>query len=135
MATNAFTVVVREVNQSPTLPVIAPQTIAELLPLTVTNTATETNIHSVTTGYTLVNPLSGMNIDSNGIFTWTPQQSQSHSTNIVTVVVANSNAFDTVNPVLTATNSFTVIVTESNVAPVLPSDRAADGQRAVAVDR
>ena len=119
-ATNTFTVVVKEINQPPTLSLIGIQTVAELAPLTVTNTATESNIHSVTSGYTLVNPLSGMNIDSNGVFTWTPSQAQSHSTNTVTVVVANSNTFDTVNPVLMATNSFTVIVTESNIAPVLP---------------
>ena len=119
-ATNTFTVVVKEINQPPMLPVIAPQTVIELLPLTVTNTAIETNIHSVTTSYTLVAPLAGMNIDSNGIFTWTPSQSQSHSTNIVTVVAANSNAFDAVNPVLLATNSFTIVVVESNVPPVLP---------------
>ncbi len=120
IATNSFTVVVKEVNQPPTLPVIAPQTIGELLQLTVTNTATETNIHSVTTSYTLVGSLSGMNIDTNGIFTWTPSQNQSPGTNTVTVVAANSNAFDLVNPVLSATNSFTVIVKEINVPPVLP---------------
>src|ERR1019366_4814137 len=33
----------------------------------------------------------------------------------------NSNPFDLVNPSLTATNSFTVIVKEVNVAPVLPA--------------
>ena len=85
---------------------IAPQTVSEQSPLIVSNTATESNINSVTTGYTLVAPLQGMNIDSNGVFTWTPSQSQSHSTNTVTVVVANTNAFDSVNPVLLATNSF-----------------------------
>ena len=110
----------KEINQPPTLPAIGLQTVAELAPLTVTNTAAETNIHSVTTSYTLVNPLAGMNIDSNGVFTWTPSQSQSHSTNTVTVAVANTNAFDTVNPVLTATNTFMVAVIESNMAPVLP---------------
>ena len=119
-ATNTFTVVVKEVNQPPVLPVVGSQTVNELNLLTVTNTATETNIHSTTTGYTLVSPLSGMNIDSNGIFTWTPQQNQSPGTNIVTVVAANTNAFDTVNPVLTATNSFTVVVQEVNQAPVPP---------------
>ena len=118
--TNSFTVVVQEVNQAPTLPNVGPQTVNELNLLTVTNTATETNIHSITTSYTLVAPLSGMNIDSNGVFTWTPQQAQSPGTNTVTVVVANTNAFDAVNPVLTATNSFTVVVNEVNQAPVLP---------------
>ena len=119
--TNTFTVVVKEINQPPTLPAVGIRTVSEQVQLTVIDTASETNIHSVTTSYTLVSPLSGMNINSNGIFTWTPSQGQSHSTNSVTVVVANSNPFDTANQVLQATNSFTVIVTESNIAPVLPS--------------
>ena len=42
--------------------------------LTVTNTASETNIHSITIGYTLINPPAGMTINTNGIITWTPQQ-------------------------------------------------------------
>ena len=119
-ATNTFTVIVKEINIAPTLPVIGTQTVNEQTLLTVTNTATEPNIHAVTTGYSLAGPLTGMNIDSNGIFTWTPSQSQSPGTNTVTVVVTNSDTFDTVNPTLTATNTFTVIVKEINIAPTLP---------------
>ena len=106
LATNSFSVVVTESNIAPVLPMVAPQSVGEQLPLTVTNTATEPNIHSITTGYALVAPLQGMNIDSNGIFTWTPGQTQSPGTNLVTVVVANTNVFDPVNPVLSATNTF-----------------------------
>ena len=47
--------------------------------MTVTNTATESNIHS-TLGYALVNPPAGMGIDANGVITWTPQQNQSPAT-------------------------------------------------------
>ena len=119
-ATNSFTVIVKEINVAPTLPVINPQTVNELTLLTVTNTATESNIHAVTTGYSLVSPLTGMNISTNGIFTWTPDQTQSPSTNTVTMVVTNKDSFDTVNPILTATNTFTVIVKEVNIAPALP---------------
>ena len=72
-----------------------------------TNTATESNIHS-TLGYALVNPPAGMGIDANGVITWTPQQNQSPSTNLVTTVVTNSNPYDPVNPYLSATNTFTV---------------------------
>jgi hypothetical protein len=39
-------------------------------PLTVTNTATEPNIHSITIGYTLVSPPVGMVIDTNGIISY-----------------------------------------------------------------
>ena len=117
-ATNTFTVIVNEVNVAPVLPVIGTQTVNELTLLTVTNTATESNIHS-TLGYSLINPPIGMAIDANGIITWTPQQSQSPSTNLITTIVTNSNPYDLVNPHLSATNSFTVVVNEVNVAPVL----------------
>ena len=111
--------VVQEVNVAPVLPVIPAQTVNELTLLTVTNTATETNIHA-TLGYTLVSPPAGASINTNGIITWTPSQTQSPSTNTLTTVVTNTDPFDLVNPHLSATNSFTVVVREVNVAPVLP---------------
>jgi hypothetical protein len=119
-ATNTFTVIVKEVNVAPVLPVIGTQTVTELGSLMVTNTATESNIHS-TLGYALANPPAGMSIDPNGIISWKPQQNQSPSTNLITTVVTNSNPYDLVNPHLGATNTFTVIVREANVAPVLPA--------------
>ena len=116
-ATNSFTVIVREVNQPPVLPVIPPQTVNELSLLTLTNTATTANIHSVLS-YRLVAPPSGMTIDTNGIVTWTPTQTQSPGTNLITAVATSRNPQDLVNPTLSATNSFTVIVQEVNVAPI-----------------
>jgi len=89
--------------------------------LTVTNTATNANIHSTITGYTLVNPPSNMVVSASGIITWTPAQTQSPGTNTITTIVTNSNPFDLVNPRLTSTNQFTVIVKEINVAPSLPT--------------
>ncbi len=120
-ATNSFSVVVNEVNVAPTLGVISPQTVNELATLTVTNAAAESNIHSATIGYTLVNPPAGAGINGSGVITWKPSPSQSHSTNVLTTVVSNSNPYDAVNPTLLATNSFTVVVKEINQAPVLPS--------------
>ena len=61
-----------------------------------------------------------MSISANGIITWTPAQNQSPCTNTITTVVTNSDPYDVVNPQLSATNSFTVMVREVNVAPVLP---------------
>jgi hypothetical protein len=81
----------------------------ELVPLTVTNTAAEANIHA-TLGYTLVNPPRGAVIDTNGIIMWTPLSSQSPGTNVITTVVTSFDALDIMNPQLSATNSFTVIV-------------------------
>ena len=56
----------------PSLPTIATQIVNELTLLTVTNTATNANIHSTITGYTLVSPPSNMVISASGIITWTP---------------------------------------------------------------
>ena len=116
-ATNSFTVIVKEVNVAPSLPVISQETVNDLALLTVTNTATETNIHSITLGYGLISPPTptGAGISANGIITWTPSQSQGPSTNTITTVVTNSNPYDLVKPNLTATNSFKVIV----FAPVI----------------
>jgi hypothetical protein len=116
-ASNSFTVIVQEVNVAPVLGVIPTQTVNELTLLSVTNSASEPNQRSTTIGYALVNPPAGMSIDSNGVITWTPSQSQSPSTNTVTTVVTNSNPYDTLNPELTATNSFTVMVDTAPLAP------------------
>jgi hypothetical protein len=120
-STNSFTVIVKEVNVPASLPTISTQIVNELTLLTVTNSATNGNIHSTITGYALVSPLAGMSISAGGIFTWTPTQAQSPGTNLITTIVTNSNPYDLVNPKLTATNSFTVIVKEINIAPTLPT--------------
>ena len=118
--TNTFTVVVREVNQPPVLPVIARQTVNELTLLTVTNTASEANPHA-TVDYALLNPPAGAVIDSHGVMTWTPSQAESPSTNTTTTIAISTDSLDLVNPTLTATNSFQVIVREVNQPPVLAS--------------
>ena len=71
-ATNSFNVVVKEVNTAPVLPVQSNLAVNELTVLTVTNTATNGNIHASILGYGLVNPPGGMVISSNGIITWMP---------------------------------------------------------------
>ena len=97
-----------------------------------TNTATNANIHSTITGYTLVNPPTGASISTNGIITWTPSQSQSPSTNTFTTVVTNTNPYDLVNPHLTATNSFTVYVYSG---PLVVLDSTSFGRRGVRPDQ
>ena len=59
-----------------------------------------------------------MSISSNGVITWTPARSQGPGTNIITTVVTNTDSFDTVNPHLSATNSFTVIIYAPTLAPI-----------------
>ena len=65
-STNTFTVVVREVNVAPSLPTVPTQIVNELALLTVTNSATNFNIHSTISGYTLVSPPAGMAISASG---------------------------------------------------------------------
>ena len=119
-ATNSFTVTVQEVNVAPSLPVIPAQAVQVQSLMTVTNTATNANIHSTISGYRLVNSPAGTSISANGIITWTPSQAQGPSTNTLTTVVTNSNPYDWINPHLTATNSFTVYVYTSGI-PVIQS--------------
>lgn len=115
-ATNSFSVTVNEVNSAPILPLQLDRTINELSALTITNTAADSDIPENSLIYSLVNPPDGMQIDTNGIVSWTPTESQGPSTNIITAVVADNG-----QPPLSATNSFTVIVNEVNSPPVLPS--------------
>lgn len=126
-ATNHFVVEVQDVNIAPVLPVIANQTMIELTLLSVTNAATNPNIHSVIAGYTLVNPPSGMTIDAEGIITWTPALTQSPSTNAITTVVTNSNPYDPANPRLTATNAFVVEVLRAVSPPLILSTSLSNG--------
>ncbi len=120
-------------NTPPVLSTNIPnQTVNELTLLTVTNTATDANTN-LTLTYTVTmsvdtNAMIASNwptiyatttpspvIDANGIITWTPSEAQGPGVYIITTVVTD-NGF----PPLFATNSFTVIVNETNAAPVLP---------------
>ena len=108
--TNSFTVTVTEVNVAPvfsTLP--TSHTIAEHATLTVTNKATDADVPANTLSYLLLNPPAGAAINTNGVITWTPDESQGPTTNTITTVVSDGLAG--------ATNSFEVVVTEVNEAP------------------
>jgi len=113
-ATNSFTVIVTEVNTAPMLPVQTNVNVAELMLLTVTNMATDVDEPANVLTYALVASPAGATISSNGVITWTPTEPQGPSTNTLTTVVTDDSG-------LSATNSFTVIVTEVNVAPTLPA--------------
>jgi hypothetical protein len=103
-------------NTAPVLTGQPNRTIAELTTLTVTNAATDAESPPGTLTYELLSPPAGANINTNGVITWTPSESQGPGTNFITTVVRDSSA-----PPLSATNSFTVTVTEVNSAPVLPT--------------
>jgi hypothetical protein len=114
-ATNSFTVTVNEVNTAPILTVPANQVINELTTLSVSASATDSDIPANTLTFSLLSPPAGMTINPNtGAISWTPTEAQGPSTNIITVVVTDNGS-----PNLSATNSFTVTVNEVNSAPVL----------------
>jgi hypothetical protein len=120
-ATNTFTVIVQEVNVPPTLPTITAQIVSALTQLTVTNAATNANIHSTISGYYLVNPPANLTVSAGGVITWTPSQAQNFSTNLITTIATNSNPYDLINPHLTTTNTFTILVGTTNIPPSLPA--------------
>jgi hypothetical protein len=129
-ATNSFTVVVNAIHNGPVLPPQSNLTIEQYATLTVTNTALETDIPLPDLTYSLIGAPAGSAIDTNGIITWTPGAGQGHTTNTMTAVVTDNGV-----PPLSATNSFTVVVDEINVAPVLPgqADWTLAGQQSLIV--
>ncbi len=106
VASNTFTVVVNTQHNGPSLPAQSNRTIFALSPLTVTNTATDTDIPVLPLNYQLLSPPSTAAISANGIITWTPSVAQAPSTNIITTVVSDSGSSTN----LSATNAFTVVV-------------------------
>src|SRR5206468_2362947 len=91
------------------------QTIDELATLSVSASATDSDIPTNTLTFSLVSPLGGMTINTaTGAISWTPGEAQGPSTNTITVLVTDNGT-----PPLSATNTFTVTVNEVNSAPVL----------------
>jgi hypothetical protein len=112
--TNSFSVTVNEVNRPPVLPAQPDRLIEEGSALTVTNTATDPDLPANLLSYSLGSPPSGATISSGGILTWTPTAGQGPSTNRLTTIVSDHGT-----PLLKATNTFQVIVTQPASAPVI----------------
>jgi hypothetical protein len=114
-STQSFIVIVLETNSAPGLTVPATQTLFELATLTVTNTATDNDLPAQTLTFGLVSAPGGVNLNaSSGVLTWTPSEAQGPNTNTIAL-----RAFDNGSPSLSVTQSFTVIVLETNRAPTL----------------
>lgn len=115
VASSSFLVTYTDVNQPPLLAPIADQSIVELETLTLTNSATDADLPPQTLTFSFSSPLDGAAIHpTTGVFTWTPTEFQGPATNVISVVVAD-NGF----PSLSATQTFTVSVLETNSAPTL----------------
>src|SRR5439155_454572 len=114
-ATNSFTVVVNEVNSAPTLTAPGNQTINELSTLVLTNNASDTDLPANTLTFALVSGPSRVAINPATVsLHYALPIAQGPSTNTITVKVTDNGT-----PALSATNSFTVVVSEVNSVPTL----------------
>jgi hypothetical protein len=113
-ATNQFTVVVTEVNTAPVMVAVTDRVVNELSPLNLTLGATDNDLPANTLTFALVSGPAGLAVSGVGALSWTPAEAQGPSTNVVMVKVMDDGV-----PALSATNTFTVVVTEVNTAPVL----------------
>jgi hypothetical protein len=117
-ATNSFVVTVNEVNSPPLLTVPGDQTINQSSTLNVSVSATDPDIPTNTLTFSLVSPPAGMTINPvTGAISWTPNGSQTPSTNTITAAVTDNGV-----PQMGATNTFLVTVSTVAVpAPVIQS--------------
>jgi len=107
---------IASVNDPPTLSPISSQTVAEGNPLTFTASATDGDVPPDPLSFSLEGAPPGASISPSGAFTWTPTEAQGPGTYTITVRVT-----DTGSPPLSATQSFSVTVTEANQPPVFPA--------------
>ena len=124
--TNGFTLTVNEVNVAPVLSVPFDQTLRALTALSVSASATDSDLPANALTFALVSAPTGMTIDSaSGLITWTPSQSQSPTTNVVLVSATDFNQSAVNAKSLSVINTFIVSVTESNLPPGLtvPADQ------------
>jgi len=102
-------------NSPPELPAITDRIIVEGALLTFTNTANDPDFDLLT--YTLAGAPPGAGVTNDGVFSWTPDESQGPGTNVISMIVTDNGS-----PSLSATQIFTVFVLETNnFAPVLAS--------------
>jgi hypothetical protein len=107
--TNAqsFTVIVHELNSTPTLAAITNRIINEQQSLTFTNVASDADLPRQTLMFSLApGAPTNARVDAvSGVFAWRPNDIQGGTTNRLAVIVTDSG-----NPSLSATQFFTVVV-------------------------
>jgi VCBS repeat-containing protein len=114
-ATRTFSIHVNEINLAPKVSVIGNKTIDEETPLTFTVEATDADLPKNTLTFSLQNAPVGASINpSNGVFTWTPNESQGAGDYPITIVVTDNGS-----PSLSATQTVNIHVNEVNIAPRL----------------
>ena len=116
--TRSFTFTVNEVNSAPGLDTIANRAIDEGTTLWVTNRAWDSDIPANPLTFSLVSPPAGMTISNSGVLVWIPSEAQGPGNYTVTVKVTDYNA-DAINEKqLSATQTFNIVVYETNSPPV-----------------
>jgi hypothetical protein len=114
-ATNTFKVVVSRPNTAPVIGTIFDQAVYANVPLNFTVSATDTDQPPQTLTFSLgPGGPTGASMSSGGAFTWTPTAAQAPSTNTLSVIVTDSGL-----PAMSATNTFKVVVSRPNTAPVI----------------
>ena len=109
------TINVLPVNDAPVLGAIGDKSVAELVQLSFTATASDLDVPAEDLTFSLVGAPAGAAIDpATGAFTWTPTEAQGAGEYTFTVKVCDNG-----DPVLCDEEEITVTVTEVNVAPVL----------------
>jgi hypothetical protein len=124
---NIITVIVTEINTAPSLPNQTNRVLVGQQTMTVTNTATDSDIPANTLTYQLAGPI-GASIDTTGVIYWMPGSGQVPSTNLFTTVVTDYNPAAVNAQHLSATNSFTVAVVEPLSPPSIQSITINQGQ-------
>jgi hypothetical protein len=111
-----FSVTVRKLNQPPVLQPVPDRSIAENSLLVITNVASDPDVPAQTLTFSLDPvPPAGMALDSlTGVLQWTPSEAQGPGTYFVTVRVTDDG-----DPPQSASQTFSLYVTEVNSAPVL----------------
>ena len=117
--TNIFEVVVNEVNVPPVLIVPANTNISELVAYSAQAIATDADLPANALNFTLISGPGGLTVSPAGLINWTPAEDQGPSTNTVIVRVTDLNPPAVNATSLSVTSSYTLIVQEVNVAPVL----------------
>ena len=118
-STNTFVVTVNEINTAPALPQPTNRTLVGLQGLTVTNTASDSDIPVNSLGYVLTGAPAGAAISTNGIITWTPSVAQVPGVYPFTTIVTDTNLSAVNAQNLKATNTFTVTVQSTHNGPGL----------------
>jgi hypothetical protein len=112
-ATQSFDVFVVPSNSPPTLAPIADQEVAVGMTLLITNSASDPDSDQLTFSLGSGAPVNATINASSGLFTWAPTQAQIG--NHAFSVIVTDNGF----PSLSATQSFSVLVVQSNSPPTL----------------